>query len=144
MPAMICAGCCETVDLEYDEVYWNNKVGEYVCEACNISFGVVYKPWTTEEEQYIRKYYAHDGSKCIARALDRTVYSVQHKAQRMGIRNRSNGSPWSSSDDNYLIKHYQTKTARSIGEQLNRSIRSVRCRASVLRQNGADIQLKGK
>lgn len=146
MPAMLCAGCCKTVDLEYDDVYWSNKIGQYICEGCVPELGVkkVINPWTTSEVEYIRKYYKSDGAKRLAAALDRTIESVKGKVRTIGLRKRETGIPWSSSDDSYLIENYQTKSNRSIGKHLNRTIRAVNSRVSVLRQNGVDIQPKGK
>lgn len=45
-----------------------------------------YRPWTGEEESVIRAYYGRVPTKRLAEYLDRTLSSVQNKAQRMGLR----------------------------------------------------------
>lgn len=44
------------------------------------------KPWTQKEEQVLREKYTTDGPKILAEVLDRSYYSIQRKANNMGLR----------------------------------------------------------
>lgn len=110
----------------------------FVLDLTNRKFAEDNKPWTKEEEDFLKRHYKDMSCKEISKMLDRSSDSVKMKMYNMAINRRPLDirnakrktnivcwAPWSDDEIDYLIEHYQTVTYQKIAETLNRSNNSV-------------------
>lgn len=89
--------------------------------------------WADKEVTYLRNHWPFKTAKEIAAALNRSILSVTHKANRLGLQKKRNGSlEWTDAEVEYLQKNWPFKTAREIAEVLHRSISAIQHKASRL------------
>lgn len=93
-------------------------------------------PWIKDEILYLKHEFARGNIKKIAKALNRSTYSIYKKADRLGLKRevRTNPSknPWTENELTYLKKHYPTMNTVKLGIQMNRSPDSIATYASNL------------
>lgn len=98
------------------------------------------RPWTAEEDDLLRKYYAEGRSLTPLRAdLGRSRESIAHRCGELGLHgthpNKNGfrqGPDWTDAEEQYLRDHYATSKAKDIAAHLNRPLRAVYCRAFAL------------
>jgi DNA-binding CsgD family transcriptional regulator/DNA-directed RNA polymerase specialized sigma24 family protein len=83
------------------------------------------KNWTREEDAIIRRNYTKHGARHTAGLLNRSITSVQHRAERLGVPGHGI-KPWSNKEEHYLRRFYGTKSAIDIARILGRTEQSVR------------------
>lgn len=89
------------------------------------------RPWTPEEDAYLRAHYVKEGSAPCAKRLGRTVYAVRTHAGKLGLWVlRSNA--WTQEEIDYLVQHYKSDTGKVCARHLGRSLESVQGKASDL------------
>ena len=100
------------------------------------------KVWTKEEEQVLIERYAIDGPQPLVKILDRTYWSVQRKANAMGLRA---GKMTSTRDQQLKRLHIQTRekaalTPERIEQQRESSRKSNKARRERFRAAGLCIR----
>ena len=75
--------------------------------------------WTKEEEELLREYSKKYVIKTIAKKLNRSCIAVDHKAQKLGIKLRTERDPWKKWMIDYLKDNINTKSARQISIDIN-------------------------
>lgn len=94
------------------------------------------KRWTPQDNQYLQANYNHLSNAELATILDRTEYSIQHRATRLGL--SQSLDLWTSEEDEYLRQNYGELPMKELLEQLpNRTANSIKLRAGHL---GLSIQ----
>lgn len=57
------------------------------------------RPWSAEEDQYLRKHYRANGPQVVSDALGRSLAAVHNRASELGIRHDPSASEKKTSDD---------------------------------------------
>ncbi len=83
------------------------------------------RPWTKQEEGYIRRHYQTEGAGPVAAALGRSSQAVNDRAKLLGIRS-ARSRPWTDGELRYLARNYPRRSAEQIAKTLGRSLSSVR------------------
>jgi len=85
-----------------------------------------FRPWTAEEDDAIRGGFAHGRGRALAAQLDRTVSSIHHRAQRLGIiANRR----WTPAEDTELRNLWYEVSVGEIARRMKRTRAAVVQRA---------------
>ena len=88
------------------------------------------RPWTKEEEDYLKKYSSTKSTKEIADALNRTVGSVRTRRQRLGFNGMSQNL-WTDEEINRLREMYPTASWEELDKAFpNRNRMQIKGRAS--------------
>lgn len=92
--------------------------------------------WTKEEDAILREHYPREGSKFVARMLDRTPHSVRWRAHRLGIKHTRRF--WTAQEIAILREVYPHGGVKAVHERLphrtHQTILSVAHRKGVLRE----------
>src|SRR2546423_784295 len=83
------------------------------------------KNWTKDDDAIIRKNYTKHGARHTAELLNRSITSVQHRAERLGVPGHG-VKAWTTKEEYYLRKFYGKKSALDIARILGRTEQSVR------------------
>lgn len=97
--------------------------------------------WTGEDVKFLKKFYPTKGSKYVADALGRTLPSVRHHAQRLGL-SAIGSLPfryYSPKEIIFIKKHYPLKGAEYVAQKLGRSPSSIYFKANKLRVERQNI-----
>lgn len=78
----------------------------------------MYKQWKENEIEYLRENYGIISLLELAKNLGTTVSSIQHCAERHGIKSVRN---WKEEEINFLKEHYKDMTYKELSTHLNRS-----------------------
>lgn len=76
------------------------------------------RPWTAEEEDILRARFVAEGAKAMAVALGRTVNSVNHRTQRLGLYTHRR---WSARDDKRLAMLWGDFDVAKVAAELGRT-----------------------
>jgi hypothetical protein len=99
------------------------------------------KPWTEEELFYLKGHYGKVSIQKIARQLQRSYQSVQHKAQTEKLTKPAvTRKPWSDKELQILERNYEKKGATYVAKRLKRSLISVKRKAQHLGLNSYQIE----
>lgn len=88
-------------------------------------------PWTPEDEEFLRKHYAHKGAVFCARSLGRTKASVNRRAEHLGVRSKLRRD-WTPKEDAMLRLRYAKLTAPHLAKIMKRTEESIRGRVRKL------------
>lgn len=87
------------------------------------------KPWTADEDAYLRDHYATEGSAAVAAALGRTIISITKRAPRLScLRVRR----WTENDDGRLQVLWGVHSIKAIAKTIGRTEQAVYWRAREL------------
>ena len=114
--------------------YTNKEMADHLGKSEN-SIGYVrrklnlikqpHKPWSLEEEDYLRNNYLKMSSDEIANELKRTVHSIDAKCADLNLIKHE---AWSDEEIDYLINHYIEMEYDEIGRNIGRSEGAVRAK----------------
>lgn len=114
--------------------YTNKEMADHLGKSEN-SIGYVrrklnlikqpHKPWSLEEEDYLRNNYLKMSSDEIANELKRTVHSIDAKCADLNLIKHE---AWSDEEIDYLINHYIEMDHDEIGRNIGRSEGAVRAK----------------
>lgn len=96
------------------------------------------KLFTKDEIQHIKKYYGEKSASEIANDLNRTVSSIYHKANRLGLITKERektdnaGKQWTDEDLLFLKTNYSSMTTYELQEKLGRSRDAIQLMAAKL------------
>lgn len=100
-----------------------------------------YKPWTEEEDEYIRQKYLLTSFTRIAEKLDRTSGAVIQRATSIGCK-KSSPKKWTKEDVDFLIDNYEKTTIEDLVFKLDRKASAVYNKAYELGLGGLGSKLK--
>jgi hypothetical protein len=92
----------------------------------------VWRFWTKEETQYLKKNYKKKTYKQIADYLGMTTAAVFTKAMRTGLRVRTAPRAWTEAEDEFMRQNYKKIPTRELAEKMNRTYDSVITRAGLI------------
>jgi len=98
------------------------------------------KPWTPQEEEYLRRVYPTDEPlEEIAAALpEHSIQGILSRAGDLKLRRRSKGRRWTQEDQEYLKVHYlASEKLKAIAESLGRTKASILAQAHSLKLHRA-------
>jgi len=107
------------------------------------------RPWTQDEDAYLRKHYGKQRIQDIARALNRSYNQVRYRARLLGLRKprhlKSSSTRWSRKDEEFLLEHWEKMSVSELAQHLGRSPRAVRhkIRRLRLRESGEAEKPRG-
>ena len=91
------------------------------------------KPFTEEEDQYLRNHYGKKTIKELCEDLNRTKHSVNNRIARLDLRKETRiRSYWTEEEDSFLKEHVSSMTMKEIAEELGKTSNSVNSRIRTL------------
>jgi hypothetical protein len=100
------------------------RLNEYGIQIRKSPFILSREKWNKNEVKFLIENYPSKGASFIARRLHRGRSSVQHKAERMGIKYEK-VKPWSGKEIKTVLRLYKTKGLKYVANKLNRTKASV-------------------
>ena len=89
----------------------------------------VQKPFTAEEDQFLRDNYGTKTIKQLSEEMGRSTHSLNNRIQRLGLRESVRiRNPWTEEEDAYLRQYVNSQSAKDIGAHLGRTSNSVASR----------------
>ena len=91
------------------------------------------KPFTEEEDQFLRDHYGTKTIKQLCEEMERSTHSINNRIRRLGLREAVRiRSPWTEEEDAYLREYFNKQSAKEIGAHLGRTPNSVSSRIRIL------------
>lgn len=90
------------------------------------------RPWTREEEDFLRENYLILSQDEISGILNRTKESVIKKLSYMELRKYQKKSDWSEEEIDYLVNNYRFGLMISLSKDLNRTFKAIHTKANEL------------
>jgi DNA-directed RNA polymerase specialized sigma24 family protein len=81
--------------------------------------------WQDSELKYMKKHFPKKKNKEIARELDRSIFSVCHRAKLMGLKKDNAFVPWEKKEIQFLKKNYKKTTYEDLAEHFGRTLGAV-------------------
>ncbi len=90
--------------------------------------------WTVQDTEKLRRLRQQGRTMAqIAEAIGRTVSSVGHQIEKLGLPRKSMPKSWSREDEEYLVQHYHKTFRKQIAASLGRTLHAIAARATILK-----------
>lgn len=93
---------------------------------------VLKRPWSLEDEEYLRQYWNVLTDKDLAYTLDRDAEQVKDKRTRMGLTNKKQRQKWTPEEEQFLEDNRGRLSFEELAIRLGRTEASIRNRSTVL------------
>ena len=74
-------------------------------------------PWTSEDNEYLKRWYLRRGGEFVARALSRKRNAIEEQARKLGI-TRDDLRSWTEAENEVIRKFGATHSASELGLQV--------------------------
>lgn len=103
-----------------------------------------YRMWTKDEEEYLIKSYENMPPEKIAKALNRSIDSINTKTYDLGLKRKLKRKArlWTKAEIDFVKQHWKDMDLIDIAETLNRSAMSIKTKACQLGLTKRQVQEK--